>query len=174
MKKWKRRLQRQKALLALYAKFRNQFSNICLWCHLQRWKRCSSWLILMATCYCVALNSGECCRANENLHNASITLKDLQFSRYHNNWTGRRWKESRKATRRSPSWIATATTRSASKSSSRSIRLRRLKYILSLIRRRPSWARMRREEPSRAWTTTGETVRGKILSCLQKNKTVLC
>ena len=101
---------------------------------------------------------------------SKITLKDLQFSRCHNNWTGRRWKESRKATRPSPSWIATATTRSASKSSSRSIRLKRLKYILSLTRRRASWARRRRDEPSRVWTTTGETVRGKILNCLQKKK----
>ena len=94
--------------------------------------------------------------------------KYLQFSRFQNNWTGRRWKESRKATRPYPIWIATARTRSASMSSSRSVRLKRLKYILSLTRRRPSWVRRRRDEPSRVWTTTGETVRGKILNCLQK------
>ena len=113
------------------ASFETNFQiNIFFWCHLHRWKRCSSWPILMATCYCVALNSGESCKANRNLHNApKITLKDLQFSRYHNNWTGRRWKELRKATRPSPSWIATATTRSAWKSSSRSIRLKHLKYM---------------------------------------------
>ena len=113
---------KRRCLLALYAKFETN-SEICLWCHLHRWKRCSSWPILMATCYCVALNSGECCEANGNLQNApKITQNDLQFSRYDNNWTGRRWKESRKATRPSPSWIATATTRSASKSSSRSVK----------------------------------------------------
>ena len=34
----------------------------------------------MATCYCVALNSGESCKANGNLHNAAIKDYTKRFA----------------------------------------------------------------------------------------------
>ena len=88
------------------------------------------------------------------------------------NWSGRRWAELRKVTRRSPWWIETVTIPLVLTSSSRYPRFSAQQKPWQIYNfwqvyqgdpecafmylRQPSWARRRQKEPWKAWTMTGK------------------